>query len=142
MESSEIRREINYGLFLGEVIDTTSPRTNKGGQTTAPDSSERLKANYESGSASQTGRQNSMLIKIPGGEKLTIDYPSETPDDPTLRFKDYMSRAPVPNFKKQRSKATLLNDAIKELNDSRFEVIHDISDWNGKYQSKIGQPFG
>lgn len=31
---------------------------------------------------------------------------------------------------------------MKELNDSRFEVIHDISEWNGKFESKIAQPFG
>ena len=27
------------------------------------------------------------------------------------------------------------------MNDRRFEVIHDISEWNGKFGSKIAQPF-
>jgi hypothetical protein len=34
-----------------------------------------------------------------------------------------------------------LRDAIKQLDEKRFEVIHDISDWNTKYEAKIGQPF-
>ena len=27
------------------------------------------------------------------------------------------------------------------MDDKRFEVIHDISDWNGKYEARIAPPF-
>lgn len=49
-------------------------------------------------------------------------------------------RSPL-NFEKQRSKKTLLNDAVKTLDPSRFEVLHDISELNGKFGSQIAQPF-
>lgn len=45
-------------------------------------------------------------------------------------------RSPL-NFEKQRSKKTLLNDAIKILDASRFEVLHDISELNSKFGSQI-----
>lgn len=35
----------------------------------------------------------------------------------------------------------MLNDAIGILDEHRFEVIHDLSEWNGKFGSKIAQPF-
>mmetsp|Transcript_2708 Transcript_2708/g.3716 ORF Transcript_2708/g.3716 Transcript_2708/m.3716 type:complete len:140 (-) Transcript_2708:718-1137(-) len=35
----------------------------------------------------------------------------------------------------------LLNDAIGNLNESRFVPFKDISDWNGKYKSNIAQPW-
>ena len=36
----------------------------------------------------------------------------------------------------------MLNDAVKTLDPARFEIIHDLSELNGKFGSKIGQPFG
>ena len=41
-----------------------------------------------------------MVITTPAGEKLSIDYPNEMPEDPTLKYKDYISHVPGPNFRK------------------------------------------
>lgn len=35
----------------------------------------------------------------------------------------------------------MLNDAIGHLDEHRFDNIHNISKFNGKYGSKIAQPF-
>ena len=44
-------------------------------------------------------------------------------------------------FDRQRSRAALLNEAVTHLDEKRFIVLNDISDWNGKYEAKIAQPF-
>ena len=49
-------------------------------------------------------------------------------------------KGPV-SFEKQRLKADLLRECIKPLNDQRFKIIYDVSDWNSKYESRIGHPF-
>ena len=65
-------------------------------------------------------------------------------EDPKLKYDRFMHehvRSPV-CFENQISKSRCLNDAIKPLNEKRFDFTQEISDWNGKFGSRISQPFG
>ena len=60
------------------------------------------------------------------------------PDDPLMKHVHYMKRTHGPiAFEKQRSKSKLLNEAVNQLNDTRFEAFHDISDYNSKFGKRI-----
>jgi len=72
---------------------------------------------------------------------VLIDKPEEEPDDPKLAFSRFMTKVKTPNANRQLSRSMLLNEAIAPLNDSRFVPFKDISEWNGKYGSRISQPF-
>ena len=67
-----------------------------------------------------------------------IDRPEVEPDDPLMKHVHYMKKIHGSiSFAKQRSKSKLLNDAVHQLNDTRFEAFHDISDYNSKFGKRI-----
>ena len=72
---------------------------------------------------------------------VDIDLPEELPVDPKLAFTQYMTKIRTANQMRQMSRSVLLNQSIAPLNDSRFEPFKNISEWNGKYNSGLGQPF-
>lgn len=87
----------------------------------------------------KTGMHRLSGISITGA---TLDVPEAEPEDPKLQYDKFMQKIKGPvNFEKQRSKRTLLEEVVKPVNENRFKVIHDISDWNSKFQAKIAQPF-
>ena len=87
-------------------------------------------------------KQSNMHRSTVVGAGDMIDVPDAEPEDAKLHYEKFMRHIKGPlTFDKQRSKRSLLKDAVKHLNDRRFEVIHDISEWNGKFGSKIAQPF-
>ena len=89
----------------------------------------------------QMKQSNMHRSTVVGAANYELDMPEPEPDDAKLQYqKKSHIKGPL-TFDKQRSKRALLKDAVKHLNDRRFEVIHDISEWNGKFGSKIAQPF-
>ena len=59
-----------------------------------------------------------------------------------MKHVHYMKKTHGPiAFEKQRSKSRLLNEAVHQLNDTRFEAFHNISDYNSKFGKRISQPF-
>ena len=69
------------------------------------------------------------------------DAPDYMPDDPKLAYNKMMTKVKTHSYDRAMSRSTLLNQAIATCNENRFVPFKDIGDWNGKYQSRITQPF-
>lgn len=93
-------------------------------------------ASNATGNLQHMTRQNFHLNSADFG----IDYPDSMPDDPKLAYNKMMTKIKAPLQDRALSRSMLLDEAIGNLNESRFVPFNNMSSWNGKYQGLVSFP--